>query len=68
VKCRCRLASVPCFGSNLSNYEELMATWMALSKLFNGWTLTEIRELSYRERLNWLEMARVSGKVVKDNG
>jgi hypothetical protein len=41
---------------------------MAISKVFTGWTLTEIREMSPRERTNWLEMARVYGKVVTSNG
>jgi hypothetical protein len=59
---------VLCFASNLVSYEDLMKTWAFLSKLYKGWTLTEIRELSYRERLNWLEIARTSGKVVRDDG
>jgi hypothetical protein len=41
---------------------------MALTRLFKSWTLTEIREMSYRERINWLELARENGKVVRDSG
>jgi hypothetical protein len=33
-----------------------------------GWTLSEIKDLSPRERLNWLEIARAAGKVVMKNG
>jgi hypothetical protein len=58
---------VLCFASNLVSYESLVYTWASLSRLYKGWTLTEIRDMSYRERLNWLEIARVNGKVVKDN-
>jgi hypothetical protein len=36
-----------------------------LSKEFTGWTLTEIKELSPRERKNWLEVAKEYKKVVK---
>jgi hypothetical protein len=39
---------------------------MALAHSFTGWSLEEIKNLSPRERLNWLEMAREYGKVVKN--
>jgi hypothetical protein len=35
-----------------------MAEWLALSERHQGWTLTEIKELSVRERKNWLELAK----------
>jgi hypothetical protein len=35
-----------------------MAEWLALSDRHEGWTLTEIKELSYRERSNWLALAK----------
>jgi hypothetical protein len=41
-----------------------MRDWLALTKSFKGWTLTEIKELTPRERQNWLEVAREYGKVV----
>jgi hypothetical protein len=34
-----------------------MSDWMAVSLAFPGWTLEEIKELSPRERKNWLNMA-----------
>jgi hypothetical protein len=45
-----------------------MAEWKALTISFPGWSLTEICELSSRERKNWLEVAREQGKVVMNNG
>jgi hypothetical protein len=42
-----------------------MSDWMALSITFTGWSLNEIKELSYKERSNWLEMARAAGKLVR---
>ncbi len=42
-----------------------MHDWMALSISFTGWNLNEIKELSPRERNNWLEMARTIGKLVR---
>jgi hypothetical protein len=42
-----------------------MAEWMALAQRFKGWSLTEIKELSSRERSNWLEVAREYSKAVK---
>jgi hypothetical protein len=36
----------------------LMADWAALVNSFEGWTLTEIKALSPRERQNWLEVAK----------
>jgi hypothetical protein len=45
-----------------------MDEWKLLTLSYSGWTLTEIRELSSRERKNWLEVAREHGKVVVNNG
>jgi hypothetical protein len=42
-----------------------MTQWTALSASYTGWSLTEIQELSPRERNNWLEIAREYGLVVK---
>lgn len=44
-----------------------MREWTLLVTSFPGWTLTETRELSPRERANWVEIAREFGKVVKKN-
>jgi hypothetical protein len=41
-----------------------MAQWKTLADAYQGWSLNEIRSLSPRERLNWLEVAREYGKVV----
>jgi hypothetical protein len=35
-----------------------MAEWSALSDRHSGWTLTEIKELSWRERTNWIELMK----------
>jgi hypothetical protein len=40
-----------------------MSEWLFLTRKFTGWTLTEIQNLSYRERKNWVEIAKV---FVKD--
>jgi hypothetical protein len=42
-----------------------MSEWAALTESYSGWTLSEIKDLSRRERLNWLEVARESGKIVR---
>lgn len=42
-----------------------MYEWKLLATSFSGWTLSEIRELTPRERKNWLEVAREIGKVVR---
>ena len=34
-------------------YAALLKDWGALAKLYPGWTLSEIKELSRRERENW---------------
>jgi hypothetical protein len=52
------LISGPYFDSNVTSYETLIAEWAALTRSFKGWTLTEIKTLSPRERKNWLEVAR----------
>jgi hypothetical protein len=35
-----------------------MAEYLALSDRHQGWTLTEIKELSVRERRNWIEIVK----------
>jgi hypothetical protein len=52
------LISGPYFASNVADYDTLVAEWAALTRSFKGWTLTEIKQLSPRERKNWLEVAR----------
>jgi hypothetical protein len=42
-----------------------MSQWTALAASYSGWSLTEIKGLSLRERQNWLEIAREYGLVVK---
>jgi len=48
----------PYFVSNTTDYSTLLAEFMALSDRHPGWTLTEIKELSVRERRNWIEIAK----------
>jgi hypothetical protein len=43
-----------------------MSQWKTLVDAYQGWSLNEIRSLSVRERLNWLEIAREYGKVIKN--
>lgn len=62
-----RLASELCFGSSIAEYDLLLKAWLLITQAFPGWTLTEIKELTPRERINWLEMARENGKVVTKN-
>jgi len=59
-----RLISGPYFSSSASSYDELMAEWFILSNAFKGWTLTEIQNLSHRERANWIEVSKEYRKAV----
>lgn len=43
-----------------------MRQWMTLVQAYSGWSLTEVKMLSVRERLNWLEAGRELGKVTKN--
>lgn len=36
-----------------------MYEWSTIAVSFKGWGLSDIKELSPRERQNWLEVARV---------
>jgi hypothetical protein len=57
------LISGPYFDSNTLPYSHVVAEWAALTQSFRGWTLTEIKQLSPRERKNWLQIAKyVKGK------
>jgi hypothetical protein len=62
---RFRLVSELCFGSRFVPYELLVGEFRALVTAYSSWSLTEIMELSYRERKNWLEIAREDGKLVR---
>jgi len=42
-----------------------MSEWGALAISFDGFSLNEIKELSPRERSNWLEMAIGANKLVR---
>jgi hypothetical protein len=46
----------------------LIRDWKVLTENYPGWTLNEIKDLSPRERINWLELAREDGKVKKIDG
>jgi len=43
-----------------------MNQWKTLVDAFQGWSLSEVKSLSPRERFNWLEIGREYGKVVKN--
>jgi hypothetical protein len=51
------------FASKVSGYRTLLEEWALISISFTGWTLDEIKNISPRERTNWLEMASFFGKV-----
>jgi hypothetical protein len=40
-----------------------MYDWASLAIGFSGWSLTEIKDLSPRERKNWLSVAVGLGRV-----
>jgi hypothetical protein len=44
-----------------------MVDWLAITTLFPGWSLTEIKKLSFRERRNWLNVAKEYRKVVSSS-
>lgn len=44
-----------------------MIDWLALTHTYPGWTLTEIKELSYKERKNWLNVAKEYRKAVSSS-
>jgi antibiotic biosynthesis monooxygenase (ABM) superfamily enzyme len=52
-----QLVSLVCFAYKEAEYEVLLDQYEALSRAFPGWTLSDIRSLSFRERSNWLERA-----------
>ena len=56
------LISGPYFNSNATPYTELVAQWSMLTSEYMGWTLTEIKELTNRERKNWLEIASYTSR------
>ena len=43
-----------------------MRQWMTLVEAYSGWSLNDIKSLSVRERLNWLEAGRELGKVTRN--
>lgn len=44
-------------GNGETYYETLMRSWTILIRLYQGWTLSEVKDLSPRERRNWIEIA-----------
>lgn len=44
-------------GNGETYYETLMRSWSILTRLYQGWTLSEIKELTPRERRNWMDIA-----------
>lgn len=38
-------------------YDALVRSWVALSKAYPGWSLDEVKSLSPRERLNYIQLA-----------
>lgn len=60
-----RLVSGLSFAASRTSYEELLITWAMLSRNYPGWSYTEIRELSPRERENWLEIAKHYTKLTR---
>ena len=54
----CLSTSPRCFSKSFVPYETLIRSYDLLSGYYQGWTLTEIRDLSSRERINWLDIIR----------
>jgi hypothetical protein len=42
-----------------------MVQWKVIANSYSGWSLAEIKELSPRERLNWLEVIRDAKGIVR---
>lgn len=63
-----RFLSGPSFASSLAEYELLVREWALISHAFTGWGLTEVKDLSPRERENWLSVAAELGKLRKKDG
>jgi hypothetical protein len=38
---------------------QLFYEWSALTQTYRGWTLEDIKNMSKRERTNWLEVAKI---------
>lgn len=53
-----RLAWSICFVYKESDYEVLLDEYELIAREFSGWTLADIRSLSYRERMNWIDRAQ----------
>jgi hypothetical protein len=53
-----RLALLICFVYRETDYEALLDQYEVLTRTFNGWTLSDIRSLSYREQANWVERSQ----------
>jgi len=47
-----------CFAYREKDYENLLDQYEVITRTFTGWSLTEIKQLSVRERLNWLERSK----------
>jgi hypothetical protein len=60
-----RLVSELCFESRVTPYTLLFEEWTALTEAYSGWSLTEIKSLSPRERKNWLDAAVFNKKLVR---
>ena len=52
------LALLICFAYKEKDYENLLDQYEVLTRTFTGWTLQDIKQLSVRERWNWLERAK----------
>jgi len=48
----------PCFNGTRYSFGTLTLLYDALARKYPGWTLNEIRDLTVRERENWLEILR----------
>jgi len=39
-------------------YIQLITEWKSLVEKYPSWTLTEVQQLSWRERQNWIELSQ----------
>lgn len=58
LKLKFLLASLLCFDYKETDYEYLMDQYEAIAREFTGFTLADLRGLSFRERKNWLERTK----------
>jgi len=47
-----------CFAYNDKDYENLLDQYEFLTRTFTGWPLSDVKNMSVRERWNWIDRAK----------